>query len=140
MSLYAGKSPEFQVSFYLEKLMARILFVDDDWTSLHLYEKVCTFLGHQAILVDSGKQAVSIATAQTPDLILLDRQLPDADGFQVLSTLHKGANTARIPVVILSAGVSQQDEEIALAAGARSYLPKPLSLVSLQDIISKYCL
>lgn len=119
--------------------MARILFVDDDWTSLHLYERVCTILGHQAILADTGQQALSIAAEQAPDLVLLDRQLPDADGFQVLTRLNQGEQTAKIPVVILSAGVSQQDQQMAIAAGARSYLLKPLSLASLQDVILKYC-
>ena len=86
-----------------------------------------------------GTLAISLAAEQKPNLILLDRQLPDTDGFEVLSKLHKSKLTAKIPVVILSAGVSQLDRQNAISAGANAYLAKPLSLTTLQDLISQYC-
>jgi DNA-binding response OmpR family regulator len=119
--------------------MARILFIDDDWTTLHLYERACTILGHQPILAESGQQALATAVDQLPDLILLDRVLSDTDGFQVLQQLKQKKELANTPIIILSAGVSQQDKQDALNAGAQSYLVKPLNLVILKDLIYQYC-
>jgi DNA-binding response OmpR family regulator len=119
--------------------MARILFVDDDLTALNLYERACTILGHQPILANSGQQALETAVEQMPDLVLLDRVLSDIDGFQVLQQLQQKKELANTPIIILSAGVSQQDKQDALNAGAQSYLVKPLNLKILKDLIDQYC-
>ena len=118
--------------------MANILFIDDDLGSRVLYGKVCTFLGHQSLLADTGKLGLVLARERHPNLIVLDLSLPDIDGLQVLTLLRQDAATDQIPVVIVSAGVSEQDPEVALAAGAISYLTKPVGINALQDAIDHF--
>ena len=118
--------------------MALILFIDDDLGSRVLYDKACLILGHRSILADSGKQGLALAGECQPNLIVLDLPLPDLDGLHVLSQLRQGNRTANIPVVIVSAGTSEQDPQISQAAGAAAYLNKPVGLNALQHAIDHF--
>ena len=118
--------------------MALILFIDDDLGSRVLYEKACAILGHLSLLADTAKQGIILAQENQPDLIILDLSLPDLDGYHVLSRLRQKPKTARIPVVIISAGISDQDPQDAKAAGAAAYLTKPVSLTALQNTIDQF--
>ena len=120
--------------------MALVLFVDDDLGSRVLYEKACIMLGHKALLAESGKSGIEIAQSSHPDLILLDLSLPDINGFQVLEKIREDPDTTGIPVVILSAGVSKQDPQTALASGANAYLNKPIGLNDLQQAINRFAI
>ena len=118
--------------------MALILFIDDDLGSRMLYEKASTILGHKPILADTGKLGLALAKDRQPNLIILDLNLADTNGFFVLSQLQLEPATARIPVVILSAGVSKTDDQLIRSSGAVAYLDKPISLDKLQKIIDQY--
>jgi CheY-like chemotaxis protein len=118
--------------------MALILFVDDDLGSRVLYEKACIILGHRALLADSGRLGIEIARTHLPDLILLDLSLPDFNGLQVLVKIREEPETAIIPVVIVSAGVTAEDPQLALASGAAAYLNKPVGLNDLQRVINQF--
>lgn len=118
--------------------MAVILFIDDDLGSRVLYEKACTLLGHQSLLAESGERGIAIALADQPDLILLDFSLPDLDGLAVLTRLKEEYSTARIPVVIVSAGISEQESQVTHEAGAVAFLNKPIGLNELQQTIHQF--
>ena len=118
--------------------MALILFIDDDLGSRVLYEKACTLLGHHPILASSGAQGLAVAEERQPDLIMLDLSLPDEDGMLVLAELRQGLTTAHIPVVIVSAGVTEQDDQISKANGAVAFYNKPVSLSTLQNTIDQF--
>ena len=122
------------------KVMALILFIDDDLGSRVLYEKACIILGHHPILASTGTQGLAVAEERQPDLILLDLSLPDLDGMLVLSELRQRLATAHIPVVIVSAGVTEQDDQISKANGAAAYLNKPVTLSALQNTIDQFAL
>ncbi len=64
--------------------------------------------------------------------------LADMDGFAVLEKLHSQPQTARIPVVFLSAGFELDAEERALAAGAKAYLTKPISMETLKEVVDEH--
>ena len=118
--------------------MALVLFIDDDLITRVLYEKACLILGHQSLVAETGQRGVALAGERQPNLILLDMSLPDMDGLHVLTQLRTGVRTALIPVVIVSAGQSEQDAQILTAAGAAAYLSKPVGLNSLQHAIDTY--
>jgi two-component system sensor histidine kinase/response regulator len=117
--------------------MALILFVDDDPLTLEVLKKAVEIFGHQAILAFSGKEALVKAASASPDLILVDMRLNDMDGLSVVSTLRANPVTASIPAVILSAGQELDALERAQAAGAMTYLHKPVQLQALLDLIDQ---
>ena len=118
--------------------MALILFIDDDLGTRVLYEKACLILGHQSLAADSGQQGIILAGERQPNLIMLDLSLSDMDGLHVLVKLRQGIHTAHIPVVIISAGRSEQDEQVLKAVGAAAYLNKPVGLNALQHTIDLF--
>jgi CheY-like chemotaxis protein len=77
-------------------------------------------------IAPDGLSGVTQARALRPELVLLDMQLPDIDGFEVLKRLREDAATAAIPVIALSANAMPEDIDRALAAGCADYWTKPL--------------
>lgn len=118
--------------------MANILFVDDDPITLEILGKAAKILGHTPTLVNAARPAIQIAAEIQPDLIMMDMMMPDLDGLDLLACLRSQPSTAKIPVVILSAGATPDDARLARAAGAQEYMTKPVSLVTLVDTIKRY--
>jgi CheY-like chemotaxis protein len=118
--------------------MARILFVDDDPMTLETLRRSVEIFGHQAIQASSGVQALQVAIDQTPDLIMTDLRLPDMNGLSLVKNLKKDPATASIPVVMLSASVEVDIADLCRAAGAEEFVPKPIRLQALQEIIARY--
>lgn len=117
--------------------MAHILFVDDDHFTLETYDKIISYFGHQAILADCGERALELAHTQNIDLIVVDRQLPDMDGFELLRQLHANDISSQIPMIMVSASHDVFAQR-ALEAGAQAYHSKPLLSKDLLNIIAEY--
>ncbi|HEX2979068.1 MAG TPA: response regulator [Anaerolineaceae bacterium] len=118
--------------------MARIMFIDDDVITLEILGKATEILGHQPILLNAGRNAIDRVGELKPDMIMMDMMMPDMDGMAMLACLREQAKTAAIPVVILSAGKTPDDNQQVIDAGAQAYISKPISLVKLQDTIQRY--
>jgi sigma-B regulation protein RsbU (phosphoserine phosphatase) len=102
-----------------------ILVVDDNLLNLKLIEKVLTKEGYIALLADNGPDARRIAAQEHPDLILLDIEMPDEDGFEIIKKLKNDAATVTIPVIFLT-GVSEVDVKLkGFELGAVDYIVKP---------------
>jgi two-component system response regulator AdeR len=82
-----------------------------------------------------GDEAVALATAHLPDLILLDVVMPGMDGFSVLETLRDGGHCPDCAVVMLTTAASQQDHERAEQAGADGYIVKPFEKDELRGTV-----
>jgi CheY-like chemotaxis protein len=118
--------------------MARILFVDDDPLTLETLKRSVELFNHQAIQASSGSQARQLAEDSLPDLILTDMRLPDMDGLSLVKALKGNPATAAIPIVVLSASVEADVADVCRAAGAEEFVPKPVRLQALQDLIARY--
>jgi two-component system, cell cycle response regulator DivK len=118
--------------------MATILFVDDDPLTLEMLSKSVQLFGHEAILASSGKQALTLVATCSPDLIMTDMSLPDMDGLTLVRRLQQDATTKDIAVVVLSASAEMDIAELVRAAGAKDFLPKPVRLNTLQEVIQRY--
>ncbi|MBM3600732.1 MAG: response regulator [Alphaproteobacteria bacterium] len=105
--------------------MARILIADDDPMVVQLVEFKLTRRGHQVVSATDGASALDVATRERPDLVVLDAMMPALSGVEVLRRLSENADTASIPVVMLTARRREQDVVEALKLGARKYLVKP---------------
>jgi CheY-like chemotaxis protein len=118
--------------------MARILFVDDDFQTLETLNKSVQIIGHQAFLASTGEEALALAGAEDLDLIMTDMMLPDMDGLTLVKKLRQSAETAPIPVVMLSASPEVDLAEVSKAAGANTFLNKPVRLQTLFDTIHQF--
>jgi CheY-like chemotaxis protein len=107
--------------------MATILVVEDYPDNLALMTYLLSAAGHDVRGAVTGRQTVASAQENPPDIVVLDIQLPDMDGYQVLTELRADPRTASIPVVAVTAYAMVGDRDDALAAGFDGYLPKPIT-------------
>jgi PAS domain S-box-containing protein len=113
-----------------------VLYVEDNLSNLRLVERIAERRPHVKILpAMQGRVGIDLARQHRPDLILLDRHLPDMGGDEVLRLLREDPRTTSIPVVILSADASPSRVQALLGQGARDYLTKPLDVHRLLELL-----
>lgn len=117
--------------------MKKILVADDKASSRELVRTVLEHSGYEVIEASDGAEAVEMAEANSPELILLDLQMPALDGFGVVGKLRANARFALTPIVALTASAMQGDREKALAAGFSGYITKPIRLTSLRSEVER---
>ena len=117
--------------------MKQVLVVDDRASSRELIRTVLENSGYSVAEAGDGQEAVRVAQQVSPDLILLDLQMPLLDGFGALELLRRDPRFANLPIVAVTANAMQGDREKALAAGFTSYITKPLKLSVLRDEIAR---
>lgn len=118
---------------------AQILIVEDNEKNMKLFRDVLIASGHRTLEATTGGQAVELATAHSPDLVLMDIQLPDIGGVEALGLLRANERTASLPVVALTAQAMDGDRERFLAAGFNGYLSKPVNVTDLIATVKNYC-
>lgn len=112
----------------------RLLVVDDEATVRELLSATLRFAGFQVSSAATAAEAVAAATAEPPDLVLLDVMLPDMDGFEVVRRLREQRLQGRggpVPVLFLTARDCQADKVTGLSLGADDYVTKPFDLEEL---------
>jgi CheY-like chemotaxis protein len=107
---------------------ARILAVEDTPHNLELMTYLLTACGHLVLPATTGAEALAAARREGPHLVVLDLQLPDMDGYQVLRELRAEPATAALPVIAVTAYAMAGDRDHALAAGFDGYIAKPIDL------------
>ncbi len=116
-----------------------ILYVEDDIVNFTLVERILEFRpGLSLMHAMRGEMGVQFAEACQPRLILLDLNLPDMHGAEVLRQLQQKQETAKIPVVVLSADATPSQIERLLAAGARNYLTKPFDIDPFLALVDEF--
>ncbi len=107
----------------------RILYIEDNEVNVLLVEQLVASVEGLSITCEpDGTRGIARARALRPDLILLDMQLPDFDGFEVLEQLRASSETARIPCIALSANAMPEDIARAMSLGCTDYWTKPIDL------------
>ncbi|MEI6276413.1 MAG: response regulator [Prolixibacteraceae bacterium] len=117
-----------------------ILYVEDNASNIELIEHILSIQRPhiQLTSITQGNLAVQSAIELNPDLILLDLDLPDIHGSEVLNRLKAEEKTMGIPVVIISADAMPQQIQKLLKAGVKDYLTKPLEIIEFLKIIDKF--
>jgi two-component system cell cycle response regulator DivK len=116
----------------------RVLVVEDNPLNLKLVRDVLLRAGFEVIEARSGEEGVAQARACTPDLILMDLQLPGIDGTQAMRMIKDDPDATDIPIVALTAFAMAEDRERALSSGFDGYLSKPISVRDLPRQISEF--
>jgi len=107
--------------------MAKILVVDDVADNVKLLALELEDHGHEVLTSLSGPEALGIASAEQPDVILLDVMMPDMDGIEVCRRLKEDSHTRAIPVILVTAKGLDENVITGLDAGADDYIPKPFN-------------
>ena len=104
-----------------------VLVADDDSDILELVRMRLARSGYDPLLASDGAEALTLARAYLPDVIVLDVGMPVMDGYAVTAELHKGEETSAIPVILLTARAQERDVDEGMGAGADDYITKPFS-------------
>lgn len=115
-----------------------ILLVEDNEANVATLIDYLQIQDYQVCTAQNGREAVDIAKQKKPDLILMDIQMPEMDGIEATRLIQANSDTKNIPIIALTALAMPGDRERCLAAGAKDYLTKPVSLKQLQQVISKH--
>jgi len=124
----------------LDEKHGKILYIEDNQSNIELVEEIITTRRPNIELISnmSGMETVNLAIKHKPDLILLDLNLPDIDGSEVLTLILENEKTKNIPVVILSADGMQHQVNKLIKLGAKKYLTKPFNISDLLYLFDKY--
>lgn len=129
-----GTAAQDTVSEDVDFSSMRVLIVDDNAVNLRVAQALLTNMGCTTTSVQSGREALSIVAEQSFDVILMDYQMPEMDGAETTRQLRdKGL---QIPILALTAGVTQQEQEICTSAGMNGVVAKP---VSTRDLRVAFC-
>jgi CheY-like chemotaxis protein len=113
--------------------MAKILLVEDNDMNRDMLSRRLLRKGYEVVMALDGQQAVEMAAAEKPDLILMDMSLPVLDGWEATRRIKAAAATRGIPVIALTAHAMSGDREKALESGCDDYDTKPIDLPRLLE-------
>ena len=115
-----------------------VLIVDDNERNLKLHRDVLRAAGLRTLEAATAAEAIALATAHAPDVILMDIGLPDMDGTDAARALANDPRTARIPVVALTSLRLGDASDRLRAAGFAGYLEKPISVADFPEQVRRY--
>ncbi|HLJ97569.1 MAG TPA: response regulator [Gemmataceae bacterium] len=106
----------------------RILLAEDNAVNQKLVVRLMERAGHHVVVAENGRQAVALLEAQSVDLVLMDVQMPDMDGFEATAAIRRkeAATGGHVPIVAMTAHAMKGDRERCLAAGMDGYVAKPI--------------
>ena len=117
----------------------RVLVAEDSVVNQKLAVAMLHKLGHEVVLANHGKEALAAIEVQEFDVVLMDIQMPEMDGFETVRRLRNSEIDGRIPVIALTANAMRGDRDACMEAGMDSYLSKPIRLQKLADVINEVC-
>ena len=118
---------------------ALILVVEDNEKNLKLFRDVLQAQGFETVEATTADEAVEAALRHEPDLVLMDIQLPGADGVEALARLRADDRTAAMQVLAITALAMDGDRNRFLEAGFDGYLSKPVDIADLVDAVTQHC-
>jgi two-component system cell cycle response regulator DivK len=116
----------------------RILAVDDQEDNRRILRDLLTAAGFEVIEAADGREALAQAEQHLPDLVLMDVQLPEMDGYEATRRLKSDPRLKAIPVIMVTSFALSGDEALALAAGSDAYMSKPFSPRQLLAKVREY--
>jgi CheY-like chemotaxis protein len=119
-------------------MSAKILIIEDNEHNLYLATFLLEKNGHEIVQARSGREGIVLAAQVQPDLILLDIQLPEMDGYAVARELRRNATLRDVPIVAVTSYAMVGDRERVLAAGCNAYIEKPINPDTFRSEIERH--
>ena len=116
----------------------RILVVEDNKLDMRLLKDILEGSGYETLQAADGLEAIDLAFASLPDLILLDIQLPEISGLEVSRRLKGDDRSRRIPIVAVTAFAMGWHEREALDSGCDAYVSKPISMLGFLRTVESF--
>ena len=115
-----------------------VLIVEDNELNMKLFHDLLEAHGYRTLQSSNGFDAMEIARADRPDLILMDIQLPEVSGLEVTKWLKEDDELKAIPVIAVTAFAMKGDEERIRQGGCEAYISKPISVVKFLETVRSY--
>jgi two-component system cell cycle response regulator DivK len=117
---------------------AKILYIEDNVENRTLVKRVLEVEGYEVLEADDGIDGLRIVREEAPDMILIDINLPEIDGYETTIRLRQMEGMSNVPIVALTANVLKGDRERSLEAGCDGYIQKPIDVDLLPDQIAAF--
>jgi CheY-like chemotaxis protein len=115
-----------------------VMVVDDYDDVRAVTKRALESFGYRVLEAASGAEAVRLAQAESPDLILMDLSMPNMDGFATMHQLRRLLGLRDVPVIAVSAHTAREVREDALAAGCRDFITKPVHIERLRSAVERH--
>lgn len=117
---------------------AKILYIEDDFRNRLLVQRILVAYGYTVVEAETGTDGIRLAQEVDPDLILMDINLPEMDGYEATARLKKIDKLSGVPIIAMTANVMKGDREKTLEAGCDGYIQKPIDVDQLPEQIEKF--
>ncbi len=116
----------------------KVLIVEDNDLNMKLFHDLLEAQGYNTLQTKDGMEALKLAREHTPDLILMDIQLPEVSGLEVTKWLKEDDALKAIPVIAVTAFAMKGDEEKIRQGGCEAYISKPISVPQFLKTVQSY--
>ncbi|HEC34416.1 MAG TPA: response regulator [Chloroflexi bacterium] len=117
---------------------ATVLYIEDNPENRLLVRRVLEAEGYTVVEAADGPSGLEVARQSLPDLVLLDINLPEIDGYQMVGRLRTMPGLASVPIIALTANVMKGDREQTLSAGCDGYIQKPIDVDALPGQVAAF--
>ena len=115
-----------------------ILIVEDNELNMKLFNDLLCANGYRTLQTRDGREVLGLVRSNRPDLILMDIQLPEISGLEVIRMLKEDPDLKAIPVIAVTAFAMKGDEDKIRQGGAEGYIAKPISVASFLGTVAKF--
>jgi two-component system, cell cycle response regulator DivK len=117
---------------------AKILLVEDNPANLHLMDYLLRAFGHVTVSAKDGAQGVALAERESPDVILMDLQLPTLDGYAAAQRIRALPALAHVPIIAVTAFAMVGDRDKVLSVGFDGYISKPIEPETFVGVVERF--
>jgi len=115
-----------------------ILHIEDNADNRLLVRRLLLAEGYEVVEAENGEKALTVLQNLHPDLILMDINMPDMDGYTLTGKIRENQVLAAIPVIAITANVMKGDRERTLQAGCDAYIDKPIDIDRFYEQVARY--
>ncbi|MEP0071574.1 MAG: ATP-binding protein [Marinomonas sp.] len=116
----------------------RILLVEDNLTNQMIISEIFKSMKIEVILANNGQEAVTLVASHSFDMIFMDIQMPVMDGLAATEIIRKQFSSTELPIIALSAGVTEQEFSKSSQVGMNTHVPKPIDLNKLMNVVLEF--